>query len=100
MLGFLTLLALPEMLHGQDNDWHRSIDAGDPAVAKKQYAEAEAAYREALALAEKRWKANAAAPVLDSTFSLSILGLKMSVIPISQLIAGSVMRVVGQLPER
>ena len=44
---------------GQDTDWDRSIGAGDSATAKQHYAEAETAYREALAIAEKRWKKDA-----------------------------------------
>jgi tetratricopeptide (TPR) repeat protein len=46
-------------LRGQDADWNRSIDAGDAAMAKQHYTEAESAYRHALAFAEKRWKKDA-----------------------------------------
>jgi tetratricopeptide (TPR) repeat protein len=50
---------LTETLGGQDTDWDRSINAGDSSMAKRQYAEAETSYREALAIAEKRWKRDA-----------------------------------------
>lgn len=49
----------PSVLLGQDTEWNRSMDAGDAAMAKQHYPEAEIAYREALAFAEKRWKKDA-----------------------------------------
>jgi tetratricopeptide (TPR) repeat protein len=45
--------------HGQDTDWERSQDAGDAAMASRDYARAETSYREALASAEKRLKKDA-----------------------------------------
>lgn len=56
-------------LRGQDADWNRSTDAGDAAMAKQHYAEAETAYREALAFAEKRW--NKDARISASLFKLA-----------------------------
>src|SRR5215475_14320071 len=47
------------VLRGQDGEWDLSIDAGDGAMAKQHYDEAEIAYRQALAVAEKRWKKDA-----------------------------------------
>src|SRR5262245_2751304 len=61
--GFVVLLfclfAMPVKLRGQDTEWNRSINAGEAAMADHKYADAEVAYREALALAEKRWKKDA-----------------------------------------
>jgi tetratricopeptide (TPR) repeat protein len=50
-------------LRGQDTDWDRLINTGDRALATQQYAEAETSYREAVAVAEKRWKKDARIPV-------------------------------------
>jgi len=58
LVGFCVFLLLG-VLGGQDTDWDRSIDTGDTAMGKQHYAEAETAYREALAIAEKRWKKDA-----------------------------------------
>jgi tetratricopeptide (TPR) repeat protein len=58
-LVLFSLLGLAGKLCGQDEPWNRLIDAGDQAMAKQQYAQAEASYREALASAEKRWKKDA-----------------------------------------
>jgi tetratricopeptide (TPR) repeat protein len=46
-------------LCGQDTEWDRSIQSGDAAMAKQHFAEAEAAYRGALALAEQQWQKDA-----------------------------------------
>jgi Flp pilus assembly protein TadD len=46
-------------LRGQDADLDRSINAGDKAMANQQFADAESSYREAVAIAEKRWKKDA-----------------------------------------
>jgi tetratricopeptide (TPR) repeat protein len=61
LVGLIVLssLALPHSVRGQDGEWNRSIAAGDSAMAKQQYPEAEATYREGLALAETRWKRDA-----------------------------------------
>jgi tetratricopeptide (TPR) repeat protein len=58
LVGYCFFLLLGA-LHGQDAEWHRSIDAGDAAMAKQHYTDAETAYRAALAVAEKRWKKDA-----------------------------------------
>lgn len=44
---------------GQDTDWDRLIADGDAAAAKKQYPQAEEAYRQALSFAESHWKKDA-----------------------------------------
>jgi tetratricopeptide (TPR) repeat protein len=44
---------------GQDADWERLITAGDTAMSKRQYSEAENSYREALKFAEQHWKKDA-----------------------------------------
>jgi len=56
---FLFILFLTGALMGQEAKWERSIDKGDEAMANQHYDEAEAAYRDALAFAEKRWKKDA-----------------------------------------
>jgi tetratricopeptide (TPR) repeat protein len=44
---------------GQDTDWDHLIADGDAAMAKKQYPQAEQAYRQALNFAESHWKKDA-----------------------------------------
>jgi tetratricopeptide (TPR) repeat protein len=58
-LLFFCFFLLLGTVCGQDAEWDRSIEPGDAAMAKQHYAEAETAYREALAFAEKRWKKDA-----------------------------------------
>jgi tetratricopeptide (TPR) repeat protein len=50
---------LLDTVRGQDADWDRVINAGDKAMANHQYADAESSYRNAVAVAEKRWKKDA-----------------------------------------
>src|SRR4051812_8236154 len=58
LAGLITFcfFLLPGGLRGQDAESDRSIAVGDAAMAKQHYAEAETAYRDALALAEERWQ--------------------------------------------
>jgi tetratricopeptide (TPR) repeat protein len=44
---------------GQETDWDHFIADGDAAMAKKQYPQAEQAYRQALNFAESHWKKDA-----------------------------------------
>src|SRR5262249_28130600 len=54
-----SLIVLGGLAICQDQEWSRSIDSGDGAMSKRQYAEAEADYRQALGVAEKHWKRDA-----------------------------------------
>jgi len=51
VISCLVLMSTP-FVHGQDTDWDRLISDGDAAVAKKQYPQAEEAYRQALKFSE------------------------------------------------
>src|SRR5258708_35700889 len=53
------LLMSPASVLRQRSDWDRLIADGDAATAKKQYAQAEESYRQALAFAESHWKKDA-----------------------------------------
>lgn len=53
------LLLLVTAAFAQDADWSRLHSAGNAAMAKHQYSEAESFYREALNIAEKHWKRDA-----------------------------------------
>jgi len=58
-LLLFSLFSIHVALGAQESAWDRSIDNGDVAMAKQHYAEAETAYRQAVTIAEKRWKKDA-----------------------------------------
>ncbi len=72
-------------VHGEDTDWDRAMDSGNVAMARQHYAEAETSYREALAIAEKRWKKDAriAAPLLKLAEACSAQGKREDVEPLA-----------------
>src|ERR1700688_1817701 len=47
-IAIAVLLLLGSFVRAQEADWSRFISLGDEAMAKRQYPQAEAAYREAL----------------------------------------------------
>jgi len=58
-IAIAVLLLLGSFVRAQEADWSRFISLGDEAMAKRQYPQAEAAYREALKVAEQHWKRDA-----------------------------------------
>jgi tetratricopeptide (TPR) repeat protein len=55
----ISILLLGSLAFGQDDDWERLMTAGNEAMSKRQYPEAESSYREALKNAEQHWKKDA-----------------------------------------
>ena len=58
-IAIAVLLLLGSFVRAQEAEWSRLISLGDEAMAKRQYPQAEAAYREALKVAEQHWKRDA-----------------------------------------
>jgi tetratricopeptide (TPR) repeat protein len=59
VIAIAVLLLLGSFVRAQEAEWSRWISLGDEAMAKRQYPQAEAAYREALKVAEQHWKRDA-----------------------------------------